>query len=116
MVGAQRHHMETSQGHPIGKGNNKSGMKALRIVHSTCAWGASFFKGKWRAQTWQAFPSYCYGAIPGKAREEAIALQNMLGDRLRTARISFERDYFDVANAFGSPLLARKMRPQKLGV
>ena len=48
-------------------------------------------------------PSFAHGAVPGRRREEAIAIQSIMAFRLRTAGISTAVTLYDVRNAFPSP-------------
>lgn len=91
-----------SQGHLTSNRNGNKGMPGLRAVHRSSAWGPSFYKGKWRSQQCQPYPEYCYGAVQGRSREEAIGAQQISTGRLLARGFSVERDYWDVANAYGS--------------
>ena len=48
-------------------------------------------------------PPFAHGAIAGKRREEAIAVQNIMAFRLRASGVSSVLRLYDVKNAFPSP-------------
>eukprot|EP00969_Alexandrium_andersonii_P021692 949932-Alexandrium_andersonii.AAC.1 len=53
-----------------------------------------------------SFPVYAYGAIPSRRREEAIAIQQVTGWRLRAKGYSSCLKSYDTTNAFPSPTAA----------
>ena len=93
---------QTSMGYKIDKGNRKTGCAALRVVNSLDPLGKAFFAQAWQRGQPQSARHYASGYRQGKSRIEAIVQQHVVGYRLRQSKCSYNKCFFDVANAFYS--------------
>ena len=93
---------QLSQTHKINKGNGKEGCKALRTINSLDCIGKCFYKYIWRRGTHHSARYYAYGYAKGRSRIEAMVVQHVVSERLRTAGFSFVTSFHEIANAFPS--------------
>ena len=97
---------QTSMGHKIDKGNGKNGCSALRVVNCLDPLGKAYYTQLWRRAEARSYRHYATGYCKGKSRIEAMVQQHVVGYRLRKAHRSYDKCFFDVANAFYSPVHA----------
>ena len=101
--GATPYLAHLSRGVTLDKGNKKSGVKALRLIHMFCTWWKAFFGDALRRSLrdppfiWNdAF----HGYITGRRRECAMITQRAVSWRLRKEGIQHLTDFEDMSNAF----------------
>lgn len=90
-----------SQACAIPKFNNKTGTDALRLLHMLDPLGKCWVSGIWRQQKFN-LPSWAFGFVPKRAREEAAITLRALSHRLLHAGYGILWLLYDVKNAFPS--------------
>ena len=98
--GATPHLAHLSRGVTLDKGNKKSGVKALRLIHMFCTWWKTFFGAALRRSLRDQLVSWndsFHGYITGRRREGAMITQRVVSWRLRQAS---RTDFEDMSNAF----------------
>ena len=96
--GATPYLAHLSRGVTLDKGNKKSGVKALRLIHMFCTWWKAFFGAALRRSLRDQPVSWddaFHGYITGRRRKGAMITQ-----RLRQEGIQHLTDFEDMSNAF----------------
>ena len=84
----------------IPKHNMKEGCKAVRLTHGLPVMSKAFYKAVHKSSMHDTPAHSKFGCVPGRRREEAVAIQQTTGARLSMAGISQFDCFHDVANAF----------------
>ena len=100
--GATPYLAHLSRGVTLDKGNRKSGVKALRLIHTFCTWWKAFFSAALRRNLRnQPFHwNYLFqGYITGRRQEGAMITQRAVSVRLKKEGIQHMTDFEDMSNA-----------------
>jgi len=76
---------------------------AVRMIHVLCPWWRAWFRVIRLEDPRPDPPPDAYGSAPGRRREGAILVQNILAEKYRRNGVAFAaRGFFDATNAFAS--------------
>ena len=101
--GATPYLAHLSRGVTLDKGNKKSGVTALRLIHMFCTWWKAFFGAALRRSLRDQPVSWndaFHGYITGRRREGAMITQRVVSWRLRQEGFQHLTDFEDMSNAF----------------
>ncbi|CAE8616396.1 unnamed protein product, partial [Polarella glacialis] len=86
----------------LDEGNDKPGCSSLRLINRLDSLGKAFYGHLWGQAIPKSTRHYASGYAVGKSRLESIAQQQVIGWRLRAARLSHITYFSDVASDFYS--------------
>lgn len=104
-VGLSPAQAHLSQCYLIDKGGGQPGPGGIRIVHGCCPFWSSFYRHLMKVgqrQKKPQLPSYCFGFMKGRRKEDAMLCVRLAGWRLRHDGRDYIQSFHDMRNAFGS--------------